>query len=118
MLAPWPPAPPSFDFFSNSFPSGHVTEAAGLAIPLSLRFRRPWLSGALALRILLVGYSRIWLGWHHPVDLLGGLAMGSISARLITHCPAALRKDSPEATPPPRSPNSSSAEAPSAKERP
>lgn len=88
---------PAQDFHTRprrffSVPSDHVAEIVGPAIPLILRFRRPWPSGALALLILLVGYSRIWLGWHHPLDLLGGLVMGGISARLIIYCPSALRE--------------------------
>lgn len=97
-LTPWPPAPFSFSFVYNSFPSGHVTEVVGLAVPLSLRFRRIPVYAGLALLILLVGYSRIWLGWHHPLDLAGGLVMGSVCARLIMYCPAApqdsIRQDS------------------------
>lgn len=90
-LAVWPPAPFSFDFLYNSFPSGHTTEITGLAVPLGLRFRRFWVYAVLALLIVLVGYSRIWLSRHHPVDLVGGLIMGSLIARLIMYCPGASR---------------------------
>lgn len=90
-LAAWPPAPFSFDFLYNSFPSGHTTEITASAIPLGLRFRRFWIYAALALLIVLVGYSRIWLSRHHPVDLVGGLIMGSLIARLIMYCHGAPR---------------------------
>lgn len=90
-LATWPPAPFSFDFLYNSFPSGHTTEITASAVPLALRFRRLWVYAALALLIVLVGYSRIWLSRHHPVDLVGGLIMGSLIARLIMYCPDAPR---------------------------
>lgn len=88
-LAAWPPAPLSFDFLYNSFPSGHTTEITATALPLGLRFRRPLIYVALALLIALVGYSRIWLNRHHPVDIVGGLIMGSLAARLILYCPDA-----------------------------
>ena len=90
-LAAWPPAPFSFDFLYNSCPSGHTTEITASAVPLGLRFRRIWVYATLALLIVLVGYSRIWLSRHHPVDLVGGLIMGSLIARLIMYCPAAPR---------------------------
>lgn len=86
-LATWPPQPFSFDFLYNSFPSGHTTEITATALPLGLRFRRWPVYVALALLIALVGYSRIWLSRHHPVDILGGMVMGSLIARLVFCCP-------------------------------
>lgn len=92
-VAYWPPQPFSFDFLYNSFPSGHTTEITATALPLGLRFRRWPVYVALALLIALVGYSRIWLSRHHPVDILGGMVMGSLIARLIFCCPDAPSHD-------------------------
>ncbi|MCW2583936.1 MAG: phosphoesterase PA-phosphatase related protein, partial [Klenkia sp.] len=66
---------------SLSFPSGHsagiaclVTTALVLAWP-RLRARRWWvLLGVLV--VVLVGLSRVWLGVHHPTDVLAGWAVG------------------------------------------
>jgi undecaprenyl-diphosphatase len=79
----WPPQPFSFSMSYNSLPSGHTTEIVATALPLAFRFRRKLVYGGLALLIALVGYSRIWLGNHHPVDVLAGAVLGSIAARLI-----------------------------------
>ena len=98
-LASWPPEPFSFNLLYNSFPSGHTTEIVATALPLALRFRhlplrtRLPLLVALALLVALVGYSRIWLSRHHPVDIVGGMILGSLIARLISYCP-----DTAEAT--------------------
>ena len=30
-----------------------------------------------------MGFSRVWLGQHHPIDIVGGMLLGSIAARCI-----------------------------------
>ncbi len=66
----------------HSFPSGHTAEIAGLALStLGLGLGRGKLL-LLSVLVLTVGFSRVWLGAHHPVDLLAGLAVGSFAARL------------------------------------
>jgi undecaprenyl-diphosphatase len=71
---------------SHSFPSGHAFFAAsffgGLAILLSGRLHNPilralvWIA-AVAL-ILLIGFSRVYLGVHYPSDVLAGYAAATI----------------------------------------
>jgi len=97
-----PPAVLSLDSFHligpmlehNSFPSGHTTSIfvlAGLVClqPLSLRIK----SLMLALAVL-VGLSRIACGVHWPLDVLGGMFGGWLSAiagvRLAQHWQAGL----------------------------
>jgi undecaprenyl-diphosphatase len=73
-----------------SFPSGHVAASiavyGGLALLLASRYKNPWLRGivwALALALpIAVGISRMYRGMHHPLDVLGGVAMG-LGALLI-----------------------------------
>ncbi|MBN9387513.1 MAG: phosphatase PAP2 family protein [Chloroflexi bacterium] len=69
---------------SYSFPSGHATGSIcfyGVLIWLSFHFIKvPWLKWlamvAAVLMILLIGFSRIYLGVHYPTDVLGGYLSG------------------------------------------
>jgi len=70
--------------FSYSFPSGHVFSATviyGFCIYLTFRFINnsviKWIvSALLALLILLIGFSRIYLGVHWLSDTLAGYVTG------------------------------------------
>ncbi|MDL2317393.1 phosphatase PAP2 family protein [Desulfovibrio sp. OttesenSCG-928-A18] len=80
---PMPPQPFLFEHSYTSFPSGHTISIVTSTLPIALwtRFRQ---SPALAaLLIALVGYSRIWLGRHHPVDVLAGMLVGLAASRWI-----------------------------------
>jgi undecaprenyl-diphosphatase len=62
-----------------SFPSGHATIAVGfygtLAILIAWRLKGLWrwtVIAAGALLVLLIGYSRLYLGVHYPTDILAG----------------------------------------------
>lgn len=67
-----------------SFPSGHAMSSIaffGFLIYLSWRLiSTPWirwlLTTLLALLILLIGFSRVYLGVHYPSDILAGYAAG------------------------------------------
>lgn len=69
---------------SYSFPSGHTMAATmlyGFIAVVCVRLFRPWrwrafaVSGALLL-VLVVGFSRIYLGVHYLTDVLAGMAAG------------------------------------------
>ncbi|MER6394844.1 diacylglycerol kinase family protein [Kitasatospora sp. NPDC001603] len=71
-------APPT-----SSFPSGHVGAAVALygalAVLAALRLRGPLrlpLCALAALLPVLVGFSRLYRGMHHPTDVLAGLVNG------------------------------------------
>lgn len=66
----------------KSFPSGHTSAIVGLALPLALRYPRLALQLGAALSMALVGYSRIWLLRHHPLDLFAGFLVGSLVSLL------------------------------------
>ncbi len=62
--------------WANSFPSGHTTAAATIAVALLLVVpARHRLKAAVAGLLLVagVGLSVVVLGWHYPSDVLGGL---------------------------------------------
>lgn len=80
---PLPPMPFSFKHAYASFPSGHTVAIIVAALPLALRAKKIRRQIVFAVLIAAVGYSRLWLGAHHPVDILGGIVVGSIAARYV-----------------------------------
>ncbi len=62
---------------SPSFPSGHTSEAFGLATSLSLAYPKWYIVGPSFLWAGAVGYSRMDLGVHYPSDVLAGAVIGA-----------------------------------------
>ncbi|MBL3805465.1 phosphatase PAP2 family protein [Streptomyces sp. BRB081] len=71
-----------------SFVSDHATLAMALAVGLFIAHRRVGLVG-IALAVLL-GLSRVYLGVHYPTDVIGGLALGTAVALLLSPPASAL----------------------------
>jgi undecaprenyl-diphosphatase len=67
---------------SPSFPSNHAVNASVLATLVALEVPRLWLVAA-ALAVL-VGYSRIYVGVHYPLDVLSGGALGMAVALVFS----------------------------------
>lgn len=66
------------------FASSHAANTFGTAMFLWLLFRRKWkISILLFFWAALVSYSRIYLGVHYPLDILGGALVGMIFAMLL-----------------------------------
>lgn len=66
-----------------SFPSGHTTCCSSCFASLAVAFKKKWLSRLCAIIIALVGFSRMFLCVHWPLDVAGGLLVGCGSALLI-----------------------------------
>lgn len=65
---------PADDF---GFPSGHVATTAAWSLGLAWFRRKPWRIGAAVTWIGLMALSRMYLGRHFPVDVVGGLVVGA-----------------------------------------
>ena len=80
---PLPLHPFSFSHNYSSFPSGHTVSIITAALPLALWIGSKKAYISFSLLIAVVGISRLWLGAHHPVDILGGIVVGSMATRFI-----------------------------------
>ncbi len=80
--------------WANSFPSGHTTAAATLAVGLLFVVPARHRFAAAVAGFLLtaaVGISVMVLSWHYPSDVLGGLLVVGAWAFASLACPALPR---------------------------
>ena len=66
---------------SHSFPSGHTATAVAGAIVLSVF--APRAAPLFALLAAGVAYSRLYVGAHYPLDVVGGAAIGAATSLLL-----------------------------------
>ncbi len=67
----------------HSFPSGHTTAAFALCLSLAFIYRNKYAQIGFALLAWFIGYTRVYIGQHFPVDLLGGAVVGILITVLI-----------------------------------
>lgn len=61
---------------SWGFPSGHTSSAVVIWGGLASIFKKPWVTAACILLIILIPFSRLYLGRHFIADVLGGFFLG------------------------------------------
>jgi undecaprenyl-diphosphatase len=65
------------------FVSSHAANTFGLAVFMALLFRKKWFTAGFLLWATIVSYSRIYLGVHYPLDIIGGALLGAGFAYLL-----------------------------------
>ena len=67
----------------HSFPSNHMTETAFSVLALAQFFKRRPYTAVFSLWVLVMGVTRLYLGRHHPTDLLGSALLGSLGVYVL-----------------------------------
>src|SRR5690606_10561356 len=60
------------------FPSGHAQNAVVLWGALAMEVRRWWMTLLAVVLTVVISVSRIYLGLHFPLDVIGGLVLGAV----------------------------------------
>src|SRR5665647_980965 len=76
----------------GSFPSGHVANAATMAVIMAILFPRLWVWIAGVVWVALMMVSRTYLGAHWLSDTVGGLLLG-IGVAIVVWAPLAAKLD-------------------------
>jgi glycosyltransferase 2 family protein len=66
----------------TSFPSSHTAIALAVAIALAPFLARPLAAAGIGYAVL-AGWSRVYLGVHYPLDILGGAGIGMVAGGMV-----------------------------------
>lgn len=66
----------------KSFPSGHTQGSTTVAATLSLKLKKRWVTILSSILVVLIGFSRLYLGVHYPKDVVVGILLGVLVAYL------------------------------------
>lgn len=70
------------ELMTNGFPSGHAASSAAWATVVALQVPLRW-SWVAIVAAVVIGYSRLHLGAHLPLDVLGGWALGLVIGFMV-----------------------------------
>lgn len=79
-----------------SFPSGHTATAFTIYLLASLFIRKRWIIPVGFVYALLVGYSRIYLAQHFPLDVGGGMITSLITILISIYIQQQWEKRKPQ----------------------
>jgi undecaprenyl-diphosphatase len=87
---------------SYSFPSGHAMESFvvyGMLAYFAVLALRSWESRGAALLVVLIGFSRMYLGVHYLSDVLAGYAAGGVWLSALITGTETIRRSKNETKP-------------------
>lgn len=85
----------------KSFPSDHTTAATAVAIAMLMFTRFKKIAIGLLVAAVLIGFARIFVGVHYPIDIAGGLLAGLLGSLIVFSVSKLIHKKRAPAPMPP-----------------
>jgi membrane-associated phospholipid phosphatase/uncharacterized membrane protein YuzA (DUF378 family) len=77
----------------GAFPSGHAMNPLLFWGLVAWYMRRPWFSRLVGVAVFLIGISRLYLGVHWPLDVVGGWLFGALALWFFIRTASLWRAD-------------------------